>query len=129
MEKTGDAKGSQLKPILSAGSMQNNSAVQQAPRHFQIPWFYIVLSVLLHMLNQEQITRGIKMDNAEIDRLVRRAELEIGQILKRLKLETNQLVDDIELCCMAVDENFENGPTYLRHVLLKMRCLPGSNWR
>jgi hypothetical protein len=71
----------------------------------------------------------MKMANTEIDRLVQIAELEIGQILKRLELETNQLVDDIELCCVLVDEGPEGGPTYLRHVLLKMRCLPGSNWR
>lgn len=68
------------------------------------------------------------MGNKETSAKVKTAELEIGQILKHLEQETNQLVEDVELCCFEDGERFEEGPIYLRHVVIRMRRPPGTNW-
>lgn len=68
------------------------------------------------------------MGNTEICEKVKHAELEMGQILKRLELETNQLVEDLELCCSENIWGPDDRPMYLRHVLIKLRCMPGTNW-
>jgi hypothetical protein len=68
------------------------------------------------------------MGNVQVNSAIKSAELEIGQILKRLELETSQLVEDLELCCYEDGRQLEERPVYLRHVLIKMRCMPGTNW-
>jgi hypothetical protein len=68
------------------------------------------------------------MGNTDVSGKIKKAESEIGQILKHLEQETNQLVEDLELCCFEDGGHDDDRPTYLRHVLIKMRCMPGTNW-
>jgi hypothetical protein len=64
----------------------------------------------------------------KIDALINEAEHDIGQLLKQLELSTNQVVEELHLCGTDVTELHDHEKKLLRHVVIRTRDLPGSNW-
>ncbi len=56
------------------------------------------------------------------------AEREIEAILKRLELATGSVVRDVTLDDLEITQISDDRKKILRHVVIKMERLPGTEW-
>lgn len=63
-----------------------------------------------------------------MNKLISTAEMEIARILKQLEIDTESVVERVDLIDVEITRVSEDRSSFIRHVELTLKRMPGMNW-